>query len=105
MALNNILQNAINYGEGIVNVTLDEDPNLVIIRVSDNGKGVPENLRDQIVKPFVRGTKLESQNKGHGVGLAIVKRVVEWHNGHLGISDSIELSGATFTLSLPKNKQ
>lgn len=105
MALNNILQNAINYGEGIVNVTLDEDHNLVIIRVSDNGKGVPENLRDQIVKPFIRGTKLENQNKGHGMGLAIVNRVIEWHNGHLDISDSTELSGATFTMSLPKNKQ
>jgi two-component system OmpR family sensor kinase len=37
--LNNILQNVINYGEGIVNVTLDEDHSLVIIHVSDNGKG------------------------------------------------------------------
>lgn len=105
MAFNNIIQNAINYGKGVVNVTLDTDQSFVSISVCDNGMGVPKELRDQIVKPFVRGTKLESGYKGHGVGLAIVKRVIGWHNGHLNITDSAELSGATFTMMFPLNNQ
>lgn len=105
MVLNNIIQNAINYGQGKVIITLESDNNSLIVRISDDGKGIPEDKREQIVKPFIRGEKSESNYKGHGVGLAIVKRVLDWHNATLIIGDSTVLCGAEFTIVLPKNNQ
>ena len=102
MALNNIIQNAINYGNKKVNIVLESDVHSVIIRVSDDGNGVPIDSREQIVKPFIRGTKTELKYKGHGVGLAIVKRILEWHNATLNIGDSDKLSGAEFTMVFPR---
>jgi len=105
MAFNNVIQNAINYGQGKVIIALASDHNSLIVRVSDDGKGIPEDIRKQIVKPFIRGEKSESNYKGHGVGLAIVKRVLDWHNATLIIGDSTELCGAEFTIVLPNNNQ
>ncbi|MDP4983838.1 ATP-binding protein [Pseudoalteromonas tunicata] len=103
MVFNNIIQNAINYGQGKVIITLESDKNSFIFRVSDNGKGIAVDLREQIVKPFIRAAQSDSNYKGHGVGLAIVKRVLDWHNATLVIGDSKELSGAEFKILLPKN--
>ncbi|MDP5213360.1 ATP-binding protein [Pseudoalteromonas tunicata] len=103
MVFNNIIQNAINYGQGKVIITLESDKNSFIFRVSDNGKGIAVDLREQIVKPFIRAAQSDSNYKGHGVGLAIVKRVLDWHNATLVIGDSKELSGAEFKVLLPKN--
>lgn len=105
MVLNNIIQNAINYGQGKVIIILDSDNHSLIIRISDDGKGIQVGIREQIVKPFIRGENSESNYKGHGVGLAIVKRVLDWHNATLIIGDSNELSGAEFKIVLPKNNQ
>ena len=105
MAFNNVIQNAIYYGQGKVIIALESDNNSLIVRISDDGKGIPEDIRERIVKPFIRGEKSESNYKGHGVGLAIVKRVLDWHNATLIIGDSTELCGAEFTIVLPKNNQ
>ncbi len=105
MVFNNIIENAINYGQDKVIVALESENNSFIVRVSDDGKGIPVDAREQIVKPFIRGKKSESSYKGHGVGLAIVKRVLDWHNATLIIGDSKELSGAEFKIVLPKNNQ
>jgi two-component system OmpR family sensor kinase len=103
MALNNVIQNAINYGQGQIMVELTMDSNHAYISVSDNGDGVAPELRANIVKPFVRGVnKNNKDNKGYGIGLAFVKRVVDWHQGQLDISDSIAMCGASFTITLPK---
>ncbi|WP_353538000.1 ATP-binding protein [Colwellia sp. KU-HH00111] len=59
-------------------------------------------LREQIIKPFIRGEQSASNYKGYGVGLAIVKRVLDWHSASLTVGDSHELSGAEFKLVLPK---
>lgn len=101
MALNNVIQNAINYGNERVNIELKEKDSSAIVSISDDGKGISPDMREQIVKPFIRGAYTDAQYKGHGVGLAIVKRVLDWHNGTLNIGDSPELSGAEFTLVIP----
>ncbi|WP_199611447.1 ATP-binding protein [Flocculibacter collagenilyticus] len=103
MALNNIIQNAINYGQSRVNVDIDVEGDAFVVRVSDDGEGIPEKMREQIVKPFIRGVRGGAGHKGHGVGLAIVKRVLDWHNAVLVIGDSHELSGAEFKIVFPKN--
>ena len=101
MALNNVIQNAINYGNEHVKIVLKSEHDSVIICVSDDGNGIPPDIRNQIVKPFIRGTNVGAKYKGHGVGLAIVKRVLDWHDGALSIDDSTELSGAEFRLAIP----
>lgn len=102
MAFNNVLQNAIHYGRGQVVVELLFNTEHAIISVSDNGNGVELALREQIVKPFVRGSIKNKNEKGYGIGLAFVHKVIDWHRGTLTIADAINMSGAMFTITLPK---
>lgn len=100
IAINNLLQNAVKYGKGKVQVTLAEHNEHYLITVEDNGEGVPELQRSRILKPFVRGE--HQDKKGFGVGLAIVKRVIDWHQGQISIGHSELLGGAKFVLHLNK---
>ena len=101
MLINNLLQNSIRYGYGVVIVTVTKNENRVQFSVEDNGKGIAADIRKDILKPFVRGDETKHQVKGHGLGLAIVKRILDWHQGHIEIGDSPTLGGARLTLSLP----
>ena len=69
--------------------------NPVALAVSDNGPGIPENLRARLFDPFVTG-----RVGGTGLGLAIVQRAVEAHRG-LVLVDSTEGKGTTFTVYFP----
>ena len=64
------------------------------IIVSDDGPGVPENVRSRIFEPF-----FTTRARGNGIGLAIVKSVVEAHAGAVFLADSVR--GATFVIDLP----
>jgi two-component system sensor histidine kinase FlrB len=64
------------------------------IVVSDNGPGVPKGIRERIFEPF-----FTTRARGNGIGLSIVKSVVEAHGGSVGLSDSA--CGATFVIELP----
>jgi two-component system sensor histidine kinase FlrB len=64
------------------------------IVVSDNGPGVPAHIRQKIFEPF-----FTTRARGNGIGLAIVKSVVEAHLGNVSLADSG--SGATFIIDLP----
>jgi len=103
MVLNNLLQNAINYGRGHVLVELSHHSHNMIISISDDGDGVPKEQRENIIKPFFRVKNSLNEVKGHGIGLAIVKRIVDWHHGALIISNATELSGSKFTIRFPIN--
>jgi two-component system OmpR family sensor kinase len=70
--------------------------------VSDNGKGIEASLQDDIFKPFIRGNHGSDVPKGHGIGLAVVKRIIDWHRGSITVDRCDTLSGAKFTVSLPK---
>lgn len=100
IAMNNLLQNAVKYGNGKVQVALIEHSEHFEITVEDNGEGVPELQRSRIFKPFVRGQ--HQDKKGFGVGLAIVKRVIDWHQGRIDIGHSDSLGGAKFEVHLQK---
>jgi two-component system OmpR family sensor kinase len=101
MVLNNLLQNAINYGRGQILVELSHQSHNIMISISDDGNGVPVEQRENIIKPFFRAKNSLNQVKGHGIGLAIVKRILDWHNGTLIISNATALSGSKFTITLP----
>jgi two-component system OmpR family sensor kinase len=101
MLINNLLQNAINYGQGkiVINLTIEEGS--ALFTVADNGQGILEHQRLDMFKPFVRGKHESQKLKGHGIGLAIVKRIVDWHHGTIYIEQDEELLGAKFVVSLP----
>jgi signal transduction histidine kinase len=64
------------------------------IVVSDNGPGVPTHIRSRIFEPF-----FTTRSRGNGIGLAIVRSVVEAHKGSVSLADSA--GGATFIIELP----
>lgn len=99
--MNNLLQNAVNYGESEVIVDISSKNEQVVISVSDNGCGIESEDREQIVKPFIRGNDSEQTVKGYGMGLAIVSRILQWHQGNLAISRCEKLGGAKFSITLP----
>ena len=100
--ISNLLQNALNYASNRVIITIESNDHTVMLTVSDDGAGVDVNEREQIIKPFIRGNDSEQSIKGYGMGLAIVTRILQWHQGSLNINDSDELGGAEFCVTLPK---
>ncbi|MBX2839058.1 MAG: PAS-domain containing protein [Gammaproteobacteria bacterium] len=80
-----------------INTAYQPKENQVVVRVSDNGPGIPEKLKVRIFEPFFT---TKAVNEGTGVGLALSHRIASSHNGDLSLGDS-ELGGATFELTLP----
>jgi len=101
MLLNNVLQNAINYGNSQILITLSCRGRHFVMTVEDDGLGIAKEQRRAILKPFTRGSA-QQKNSGHGMGLAIVKRIVDWHQGSITIEDSSQLGGAKMVVKLPQ---
>jgi two-component system OmpR family sensor kinase len=100
--MSNLLQNAHQYCQRQICVEVTENSENITITVSDDGLGIPTEQRKKIIKPFIRGEGTENKVKGYGMGLAIVKRIVEWHHGDLTIENCPKLKGAQFIVTLPK---
>lgn len=102
-AIQNLIANAQKYGHHNVKVALKRSETKISITIEDDGAGIPEQQKEQVLQPF---TRLEaSRNKssgGFGLGLAIVSRIVQWHQGLLNIGQS-ELGGAKITVSFDLN--
>lgn len=100
-AVNNFISNAIKYGKDKVRVTLSVEKEHCILCVEDNGEGVSDEFKQVIFDAFSRGDNSRNRETGgFGLGLAIVARIMEWHNGKASIADS-DLGGASFTLTWP----
>ena len=114
-ALTNILKNAgesietrmrtssTSNEDGIIEVSLENSSNSIVVKISDNGVGLPQD-RLRLFEPYVT-----TREKGTGLGLAIVKKIIEEHGGTLKLNDSdpFEKSGiigASVTIELPKSK-
>ncbi|MBR6363038.1 MAG: response regulator [Bacteroidales bacterium] len=97
----NLLSNAIKYTDegGRVDVDLSLDGSDAVIRVSDNGKGIPDKEKPHLFDRFWQGEG--SANKGgSGIGLNIVREYVRMHEGRVEVSDTPG-GGATFTVFIP----
>ena len=95
----NLLLNALDATRsgGVVWVDLRAEPDgWVRFRVSDNGKGLPVALGNQIFSPFIT-----TKETGLGLGLSISKRIIESHGGDLSAANRPE-GGAVFTIRLPR---
>jgi two-component system, OmpR family, sensor kinase len=102
--LNNLLANArVHTGAGtVVTTRLSNEPAHTVLRVIDNGPGIPAALQTEVFERFARGDSSRSRKGGStGLGLAIVSAVVRAHNGTISVSSS---PGHTeFTVRLPPN--
>jgi signal transduction histidine kinase len=103
----NLISNAIRYTQdsGNIEVSLEKIESKYVVKVADNGPGIPASEQTNIFKEFYRtpsARKLISE--GTGLGLAIVMRMVELHGGDIQV-DSQEGKGATFTVHLPIKEQ
>lgn len=99
MLINNILSNACRHAKKNVHVTLTKTHNNVLLSVEDDGQGIPLDERNNVTKPFWRGTTSREQ-RGHGMGMAIVERIAIWHKAEIDIGQSSTLHGAKITLTL-----
>jgi signal transduction histidine kinase len=98
----NLLRNAVKYvvdGSGAPRVTVRarERAGRVRVEVEDNGPGIPGPDRERVFEPFARAT---TQQPGMGLGLAMVKRIVEAYGGAVGV-DSTPGRGSCFWFELP----
>jgi two-component system OmpR family sensor kinase len=100
-AIDNLLSNAIKYSDegGRVRVHLSQAGDEVQIRVRDYGPGVPEEDLPRLFRPFFRGSN-GARAEGHGLGLAIVQRVVTAHRGSVSASNAAG-GGLEVVLRLP----
>lgn len=109
IAVNNLLDNARQYANKkvVVRTILEKNDNgyeAISLVIEDDGVGIPENERDNVIKPFWRGEN-SNANRGHGMGLAIVSRIATWFNATLTIATSKELGGASMKLNFAQTNR
>ena len=103
--LQNLVTNALRYAQSRIVMRVEESEDQVVIHVDDDGPGIPEHERERVFKPFARLDKSRHRaSGGYGLGLSIVKRIVDWHGGEIRVDESPE-GGARFTVTLPKSQQ
>ena len=99
---NNLLKNSVqalrHVEKGEINISIKSTSDNIIVKISDNGVGIPKNQIDKIFTP-----SFTTKSYGMGLGLAIVKNIVNNSGGNIYF-DSIEDVGTTFTISFPSSK-
>jgi len=99
IALSNIISNAIKYNnmDGVVEITVDEEKDNLIIRVCDNGVGIPKAEIDKIFMDFFRASNIKHSGlEGSGLGLSVVKQIVERHHGTINVQSPSHLSTSKY---------
>jgi len=104
-ALWNLLDNAVKYSGDRRTVRVEvENGNPVAIRVHDQGLGIPPAERRRIFEKFARGSSAAAAGvKGTGIGLAMVRHIVDAHGGRVGV-ESRPGGGSTFSILLPASR-
>ena len=97
----NILINAMQAmpGGGIIHVNIHSADHSVTIVIEDEGEGIPEELSEKIWDPF-----FTTKAKGTGLGLGIVKNIIESHEGSIRITNKPD-AGSRVTIALPVNQR
>lgn len=94
----NLLENAYRLCASQIVITGQSTGSEVIVKLEDDGPGVPVSKRQMVLQRGVRG---DSLNPGQGIGLAVVQDILEGYSGYLEIDDSATLGGACFRIHLP----
>jgi two-component system phosphate regulon sensor histidine kinase PhoR len=101
LAVLNLLDNALKYGEGSpILVILERGRRHVYVRVRDRGPGIPPEHHTRVFERFYRVRNGSSSVRGSGIGLSLVKRIVEAHGGRAWVENA-EGGGALVSFSLP----
>ncbi len=104
---NNLISNSVKYNKrgGKAEIIIDENDSEVVVIFSDTGIGINEADKDELFSEFVRIKNEKTRNiSGSGLGLSIVKKVVELYNGTIAVESSPDV-GTTFTVRLPKQNK
>jgi signal transduction histidine kinase len=104
IVFNNLISNAVKYNKmgGKVEITIDSSDSEAILIISDTGIGISKNDTENLFAEFVRIKNEKTRNiAGSGLGLSIVKKVVELYHGTIKV-DSTPDVGTVFTIRLPK---
>ena len=106
--LDNLISNAIKFTPtgGKINLDFkDYENERVLISITDSGIGIPEKIKDKIFIPFSESGRTGTENEAsNGLGLSIVKSIVDKHNGKIWFESKIN-EGTTFFISLPKRQE
>jgi two-component system, OmpR family, sensor histidine kinase PrrB len=101
LVVDNLLENAALHGGGRVDVDLGREDGRWLLRVADDGPGIPEGERERLLEPFARGRAATAE--GTGLGLAIVAQQVGLHGGELRLAGS-DLGGLAVEVRLPARR-
>jgi signal transduction histidine kinase len=104
-ALRNLVSNALRYGQR-ARVTLVREGDKAVIRIEDDGPGIPDDTIEDMMNPFVRGDpSRNSTTGGAGLGLALARAIADQHGGALILSNRLsptgEVEGLTARLEIP----
>ena len=98
--LRNLLENARRHGGETISASLSKSGSQeVMIRIEDDGAGIPEAERERIFEPFYRPTGSREKEGSHGLGLALVKQITEHHHG--SVRYVAASAGSCFEVRLP----
>jgi two-component system phosphate regulon sensor histidine kinase PhoR len=99
----NLLDNAIKYSDDIpkIDIYTENVGNNILLKITDQGNGMSKQVQKKVFEKFYREHSGNVHNvKGHGLGLAYVKRIIDDHQGHISV-ESEKGKGSTFIVSLP----
>jgi two-component system CheB/CheR fusion protein len=102
--VSNLVENAAKYTDpgGRISVALEERGGQAVLAVSDNGIGIAAENLERIFEPFTQAHEpLASPSSGLGIGLSVVRRIVELHRGHIRVTSAGPHAGSEFVVSLP----
>jgi two-component system, sensor histidine kinase len=105
LVLTNLFDNAAKYSEpfGMISVSVEDVPNEVSVRVVDQGIGIPDDALPRIFDLFVQTDSARARwHGGMGIGLSVVKRIIELHRGTVHAFSAGPDLGSTFTVRLPR---
>jgi two-component system phosphate regulon sensor histidine kinase PhoR len=99
----NLLDNSIKNtpAEGRIRITAEAQENDVLITFSDTGRGISPQSLSRIFEPFYSETSNDADGRGTGLGLSLVKWIVESHSGKISVESKLN-EGTTFLIRIPK---
>jgi signal transduction histidine kinase len=100
-ALDNLVTNALHYGDGTITLSEHLDGELVELHVTDEGAGFPRDLIAHAFERFGRGAEARASGPGSGLGLALVEAVAISHGGHARVRNRPD-GGAEAWIALPR---
>lgn len=101
--ISNLLSNAVKYSDKNIDVYLKVTDTYFIVAVSSDGELIPGNMSEKIFEPFYQLKKDENKPSGSGIGLSLVRSLVELHNGEIFLNTDTGLNN--FILKLPLHQE